>query len=174
MSVPVKKRLKCAELEPSCLPDGGMNVDDMARINEEVVPIGRDLGDKVSTKPEPPASAYVMWIRKEGMQLVKSKFPQYKPAALGREAEKLWLTLDPTVKDTYVNRNKDETEQWINRGCGGEIGVVIKLIQIWRSPVWIRMKSVWIIKSICCMMKLRNIASLILRNKSMKSQRHCH
>ena len=89
MSVPVKKRLKRAELEPSCLPDGGMNVDDMARINEKIVPIGRDLSEKVSTKPKPPASAYVMWIREEGMQLVKSKFPHYKPAALGREAEKL-------------------------------------------------------------------------------------
>ena len=124
MSVPVKKRLKHAEVESSCLPGGGMNVDDMARINEKIVPIGRDLSEKVSTKLKPPASAYVMWIREEGMQLVKSKFPHYKPAALGREAEKLWLTLDPTVKGTYVDRNKDKTEQWmvncrkwrINRG----------------------------------------------------------
>ena len=113
MSVRVKKRFKRAEVEPSCLPDGGRNVDDMPRINEKIVPIGRDLSEKVFTKPKPPASAYVMWIREEGMQLVKSKFPHYKPAALGREAEKLWLTLDPTVKGTYVDRNKDETEQWM-------------------------------------------------------------
>ena len=47
------------------------------------------------------------------MQLVKLKYSQYKPAALGREAVKLQHNLDLTVKGTYVDRSKDKTEQWI-------------------------------------------------------------
>ena len=41
-------------------------------------------------KPKQPPSAYILWLKEEGLQAARLKHPLASPAQLGREAHELW------------------------------------------------------------------------------------
>ena len=67
-------------------------------------------------KPKQPPSAYVQWLREQGLHALRLKHPRASPAQLGKEAGELWLQLDPEVQAHYLERCEEAKEQW-NLAC---------------------------------------------------------
>ena len=93
--------------EDSCdVPERGTEVSCSMGLGEREVPHKR-------VKPKQPPSAYMLWLKEEGLQAARLKHPLASPAQLGREAHELWLQIEAEKQNQYKNRYEEARKQWI-------------------------------------------------------------
>ena len=93
--------------EDSCdVPERGTEVSCSMGLGEREVPHKR-------AKPKQPPSAYMLWLKEEGLQAARLKHPLASPAQLGREAHELWRQIEAEKRNQYKDRFEEARKQWI-------------------------------------------------------------
>ena len=65
-------------------------------------------------KPQQPPSAFIMWLKAEGMQAVKEKIPNASCAKIVSFCADAWAKLDPNIKGEYEANFEKAKERWFN------------------------------------------------------------
>ena len=67
--------------------------------------------DEVPARPVPP---YHLWLREEGLPVIRSVHPGANPATIAKLAGEAWAQLDPIIRNRFITRHKEAHSSWLN------------------------------------------------------------